>query len=145
MIERIDLSGHQTGKSTRGNDGHLAGGFRVQFCLEPGDHAFDQIGKSENEARLHRSHGTATYHSIGCDHLDPPELGRVPEHCICGNLQSRRDCTADVIAIGSNGVENGGCAYVDYHKRTAVEPVCSDGVDDPVGADVLGPVVVNPA
>ena len=132
MIERIDLFGHQIGKSTRGNDGHRAGGFGVQFRLEPGDHAFDQIGKSENEARLHSSHGTATYNSIGCDHLDPPELGRVPEHCICGNLQSRRNCTADVIAIGSNGVENGCCAYVDSLKRTAVEPGGSDGVDEPV-------------
>ena len=51
---------------------------------------------------------------------------------VVADLDSRGDGPAEVVTGGADGVEGGGRAEVDQHRRAAVAVVRGDGVGDPI-------------
>jgi hypothetical protein len=70
-------------------------------------------------------------------------LRSIAEHSVGSYFHTGRYCATDVITLGGDCVEYGSCPDVDNNDWPAVQLMRRYCVDDSVGSDVLGSVVVN--
>ena len=88
-------------------------------------------------------HGVAADRRRRRPQLDVGQPRRAPGQRLQGDLQAGRDCAAEVLAGGVDGVEGGAGAEVDDARRRAVVAAHRGRVDHAVGAHVARAVVAH--
>ena len=91
---------------------------------------------------LDRAAGRPADRGLGLVELDPPDPGAALGQRGQRDLDPGCDRAAQVLAVGGDRVEVDPGAEVDDHAGVAEAVVGGDGVDEPVGADLVG--VVDP-
>ena len=146
--EDVGVVRDEGGEAAGGDDGEggvvggRAGG--DEFVAESLDHAFDEADEAVDEAGLRGFDGAVADDPRRRGELDAAELRCAFVECVCGAGESGGQGSAQVFAVGCDGVEDGGGAEVDHDDGAVVQGVGGQGIYDTVGAHILGAVVVDP-
>src|ERR1700687_3172603 len=108
------------------------------------DHPFDLGYEAPNEPGLDRGDRVAADHGIRGDGLDPPEHGGVRNEGVERDLTPRGYRSAEVVALGVDGVVGDGGPEVDHHHRPAVFRIRGERVGDAIGADIFRILIADP-
>src|SRR3990172_1788954 len=92
---------------------------------------------AEEDPRLHGRNRVLPDHGRRLDDLYPRQFRRLPEERLGRDAGPRGDDSAHVVPAGRDVVERRGGAEVEDNARLLVFRIRGDGVDDPVGADLL--------
>ncbi len=118
-------------------------GLRAQFVEQKFEDAVDQTEVTVVEAGLQAAYGVGADHAGGLANFYAWQAGSAREECVGGDADAGADDSAQVFAFGRDAVEGGGGAEVDDHAGASVFIEGGDGVDDAVGADFGGIVIVD--
>ncbi len=133
-------AGHERRKAA-GGDHH---GCCVHLGRHAADHAVDEPGVAEDDARLDAAGGVLADHPLrGGENLDPRQLRGLHEESLRRDHDARADGAAQVGAVSGNGVEGGGRPEVDDDQAGGILGIRAHRVDDPVGPDFPGIAVKN--
>ena len=95
------------------------------------------------EPRLDGAHGVGADQLFRLAERDPRQARSPLEKRVRGDVDTRKDDAAEVLAGGGEGVEGDGGAEIHHHRGPAVFLEGSHGVGDAVGPHLLRIVVVN--
>ena len=136
---RPGLAHDQFREPAGGNDARGA----ADLAGNAGDERFDQAGVAEDDPGLHARRRVRPDRAHGPHQVDPRQPGGALRERLDRDAQAGGDRSAEVGAVGGDGVEGRRGAEVDDDQGAAVPGEAADRVGDPVRAHLVRIVVAN--